>query len=503
VLTRYLLAAAEACGSKIAVSFEGRQLTFDELDERSNALAHVLRDRGLGPGMRAAVVLTNSPEFIVATNAVLRTGAAVITPMALGTLSELTHILDLTEPALIVAEAHSAGVLDGYSSGAVRLTIDDGCSDAWEPVRSRMDAGTSERVHVDVDEDAEAVLLLSSGTTGLPKAVRHSHRSLSATVGAWIEQSGLQADDTLQFFLPASTVFGLATLFASFAQQTSISMFRRFNLETMLEDIEQSRITVAMAAAPIAVAMANHPDIEKYDLSSLRYLVWGATPISKDVAMEVTRRTGVRWLHVYGLTEGGAPAANPVNEPDRWRMDSPGPIFHDCEYKFLLEDGTEAPPGTPGEFVIRSPQRMLGYLPPEANADVMLPDGWLRTGDIGYVADGWLFLVDRSKELIKVSGFSVSPVEIEKTLFSHPDIEDCGVYPVADDAVGQRPAAAVVRRAGSELDEVGLLSWTEGLMSSYKRLAKVTFVEAIPRNPSGKVLRRLLPEVVARSEPGG
>jgi len=264
----------------------------------------------------------------------------------------------------------------------------------------------------------------------------------------------------------------------------------------MLEDIEKSGITIGMAAAPIAVAMAAHPRLETFDLSSLRYLVWGATPISKDVAATVSRRTGARWLHVYGTTEHGQLAANPVTEPDRWRLDSPGLLGPDCAVRFVGEDGNDVPAGTPGELWVQSPQAMLGYLPPEADADIRV-GSWLRTGDVGYLdSDGFLYLVDRAKEMIKVSGFSVSPVEIERTLFAHPDVDDCGVYPVPDEKAGHRPAVAIVRRPGSASLPDEFITWISERMSSYKRPAAVTFVDAIPRTASGKILRRRLPEIV-------
>jgi acyl-CoA synthetase (AMP-forming)/AMP-acid ligase II len=245
--------------------------------------------------------------------------------------------------------------------------------------------------------------------------------------------------------------------------------------------------------------MAAHPHLEDFDLSSLRYLVWGATPISKDVAMAVTRRTGVRWLHVYGTSEEGQLAANPVAEPDRWRLDSPGLMSPDVRYRFVGEDGQDAPPGKPGELWVQSPQTMLGYLPPESDADVYVGD-WLRTGDVGFVdEDGFLYLVDRAKEMIKVSGFSVSPVEIERTLFAHPDVDDCGVYPVLDEKSGHRPAVAIVRRAGSAATPEEFQAFVADRMSAYKRLSSVAFVDEIPRTASGKVVRRKLPGVVEQA----
>jgi long-chain acyl-CoA synthetase len=506
MLHRFLTMAAAEHGDDIALTYQGQDYTYSELEERANSVAHRLVADGLGPGRRAAVVITNRPEWIVCTHAVLKTGAAVVTPMATWTVSELGHVLELTTPDIIIAELLSAATLDSFESDAIRLCVDDGAAASWTNIRAAVAARSTDSVNEIVEADAEAFLLLSSGTTGLPKAVRHSHSSMSAIVFQWIWQSGLGGTDRVQFFLPACTIFGMSTMLACFSTGARISFFHRFDLDVMLQDIQDSGITIGMAAAPIAVAMASHPRLESYDLSSLRYLVWGATPISRDVAETVTRRSGVRWLHVYGTSETGQIAANPVNDPDRWRLDSPGVMSPDGIFRFVDASGQDVPAHTPGELWVKSPQVMLSYLPPDSNAEAVV-DGWVRTGDIGYVdEDGFLYLVDRLKEMIKVSGFSVSPVEIEKTLFAHPDVADCGVYRVLDPKVGERPAAAVVRRPAATTSEAELMAWAGERMSSYKRLASVAFVDSIPRNPSGKVLRRLIPDVVEQalaSSPGG
>lgn len=497
MLHRFLRIAADEHPDRVALSFQGREYTYAELEERANSLARRLIAEGLGPGHRGAVVITNRPEWVVATHAVLKTGAAVVTPMATWTLAELGHVLNLTEPHVIITESLSAGTLADYDTAARRFCVDEDAPTGWEVISDLVATRSTETVSVVVDQEQEAFLFLSSGTTGLPKAVRHSHRSVSAIVDEWIRQGGIRATDHVQFFLPACTIFGMSTMLSCFSTQARISFFQRFNLDVMLHDVQDSKITVGMAAAPIAVAMAAHPSLEDFDLSSLRYLVWGATPISKEIAETVTRRTGVPWLHVYGTSEHGQLAANPVNEPDRWRLDSPGLMTPEGKYRFVGDDGKDVPAHAPGELWVQSPQTMLGYLPEESNSEVFV-DGWVRTGDIGFVdEDGFLHLVDRSKEMIKVSGFSVSPVEIEKTLFAHPDVVDCGVYRISDPTVGERPAVAVVRREGSQMTAEDLLSWAAERMSSYKRPASVTFVDAIPRNPSGKVLRRRIPDVVS------
>lgn len=496
MLHRFLRGAAEEDPDRVALTYQGAEITYGEIEQRANSVAARLIAEGLGPGGRAAVIISNRPEWIVCTQAVLKTGAAVVTPMATWTVGELTHALELTTPDVVIVESLSGMTLAEVELAAVRLSVDDDTIGGWTSIREAADSRSDASVSTIVDSDDDAFMLFSSGTTGLPKAVRHSHASMSAAVEQWVNQAGLGGEDRVQFFMPACTIFGMATTLSCFSVRARISFFQRFDLEVMLDDIQSSRITVGMAAAPVAVAMASHPELERFDLSSLRYLIWGATPIVKAIAEKVSRRSGVRWLHTYGTSEHGQLACNPVAEPERWRLDSPGIMSPDGEYRFAAEDGTEVPPHTPGELWVRSPQTMTGYLPEEANEDVMV-DGWVRTGDIGFLdGSGFLYLVDRAKEMIKVSGFAVSPVEIERTLFKHPDVDDCGVYPIDDPQSGQRPAAAVVRRAGASVTPQQLIDWIKPQLSGYKRLGTVTFVESIPRNASGKIHRRRLSDVV-------
>jgi acyl-CoA synthetase (AMP-forming)/AMP-acid ligase II len=253
-----------------------------------------------------------------------------------------------------------------------------------------------------------------------------------------------------------------------------------------------------MAVAPIALALAAHPALEEHDLSSLRYIMWGATPVTPSVAEQVTARTGVGWLPAYGASELPVIAANPVAEPDRWRLDSAGLPVPGVELRVVdLDSGERLPAGEVGEIQARSPSLMAGYLPDEANADAFV-DGWYRTGDVGWLEpEGWVHLTDRSKEMIKVKGFQVAPAEIEAVLHGHPAVADCAVFGIPDELSGEVPVAAVRLEAGSDVDADELESLVADTLATYKRLAHVVVVDEIPRLPSGKVLRRTLRDELA------
>ncbi|EUA51263.1 AMP-binding enzyme family protein [Mycobacterium xenopi 3993] len=242
--------------------------------------------------------------------------------------------------------------------------------------------------------------------------------------------------------------------------------------------------------APIALAMASHTRLESYDLSSLRFIMWGATPVSQSVAETVTRRTGVGWVPAYGTTELPVIACNPLEGA---RLDSVGRPLPEVEVRVVsLQTGMPVGPGEVGEIQARSKSLMAGYLPAEATRKTFC-DGWYRTGDVGYLDNGgWLRITDRCKEMIKVRGFQVAPAEIEAVLHGHPAVKDCAVFCVPDAVNGEAVVAAVATHVPVQAGE--LAGRVAERLASYKQLSRVVFVSDIPRLPSGKVLRRVLKE---------
>jgi long-chain acyl-CoA synthetase len=234
--------------------------------------------------------------------------------------------------------------------------------------------------------------------------------------------------------------------------------------------------------------------------------MWGATPVIQEVADEVTKRSGIRWFVAYGTTESGI-SANLVDDPASWRLDSAGIALSDVEVRVVdLDSLDDLPAGTSGEIVVRSRAQMTGYLPQEDDAEAFLPGGWIRTGDVGWVDPaGWIHLTDRVKEMIKVSGFQVAPAEIEQLLLTHPAVLDCAVYGVPDPRRGEAPVAAVVKAEGATLSSEEVTAYVAERLATYKHVRSVRFVDQIPRNAAGKVLRRVLraDERVEAGDQGG
>jgi acyl-CoA synthetase (AMP-forming)/AMP-acid ligase II len=481
--------AAHRFGDRVAIVAGERTWTFAALEQQAGAYAGHLAARNVGPGSRVVVMTTNRAEFVVTVHAISKLGAAAVLINPVWKALEVDHALGLTDPVHAVADGPAVELLRERLGEERVSDLDEGAPAA--STGGRIDRRSDPQGRVDDD----VLLVFSSGTTGLPKAVRHTHASIGAAIVHWKDALGLGSEDRFQVATPPSHILGLLNLVTAISAGAAVRLHRRFDLDEVLHHIQADRMTLEMAVAPIALAMANHPDLERYDLSSLRYIMWGATPVTPSVAETVTRRTGVRWLPAYGASELPVIAANPVNEPEAWRLDSAGLPPHLVELRVAdLVSGEPLPSGGVGEIQARSPSVMAGYLPGQANAFAFV-EGWYRTGDVGWLEPGgWVHLTDRSKEMIKVKGFQVAPAEVEAVLLGHPGVVDCAVFGVFDEEAGELPVAAVQLDPGRQASPEELRALVAESLASYKRLRDVVVVESIPRLPSGKVLRRVLRE---------
>jgi acyl-CoA synthetase (AMP-forming)/AMP-acid ligase II len=482
--------AADRFGRREALWAGDRSWSFVDLDGLSNAFARHLSASGVARGDRVATMTANRPEFVVVVNAISKLGAAAVLLSPAWKEAEVSHALRLTRPVHAVTDGDATSLLSALIGGDRVTDLGDA------PTVAHAFAGSRDRPAPGgpaADDNGESVLVFSSGTTGLPKAVRHTHRSICHATSHWCEALGLGQDDRFQVATPPSHILGLLNLLAAAAAGATVRLHPRFDLEEVLHRIETDRMTLEMAVAPIALAMANHPHLEDFDLTSLRYIMWGATPVTESVARSVTERTGVRWLPAYGASELPVLACNPVQDPGSWRLDSAGLPPRDVELRIAdLDTGQALDPGGVGEIQARSPSLMAGYLPDDANGDAF-DDGWYRTGDVGWLEpEGWVHITDRSKEMIKVNGFQVAPAEVEAVLHRHRAVLDCAVFGVPDERAGEVPVAAVQLDPDMSVADGELEQLVAGSLATYKQVRHVVRVDRIPRLPSGKVLRRAL-----------
>ncbi len=332
----------------------------------------------------------------------------------------------------------------------------------------------------------------SSGTTGLPKGVMLTHRNLVANVLQATAVQPVEPGDTLAGVLPLFHIYGMSVVMNGVLRGGATAVLMpRFDLEQFLGLIEEHRITKAHLVPPIILALAKSPAVEGRDLSSLAFVNSGAAPLSAELAAAAAERIGCPVVQGYGMTE-----TSPVTHttpPDANRPGSIGPAIPNTEFRFVsTETGAEA---AEGELCVRGPQIMRGYLDDERSTrDTIDPDGWLHTGDVGRADDdGYVYLVDRVKELIKYKGFQVAPAELEAILVAHPAVADAAVVASPDEEAGEVPKAFVVL-ADPDADTDEIRAFVAEKVAHYKRLRRFEVVDEIPKSPSGKILRRALIE---------
>jgi len=467
----------------------GRTLTYGELARQVRSLAAGLSERGVGAGDVVAICAPNVPEYAVVFHAVAALGGIVTTVNPAYTAREMSFQLrDAAARLVIVAEpiaerARDAGATDlmvlGDASFGELLSAD--------PAPPLPDAASP---------DDLVALPYSSGTTGLPKGVMLTHRNVVANLCQIREVQTLDEDDTVIGVLPFFHIYGMTVIMnqALRVGATAVTM-PRFELDAFLTLLERHRVTKAHLVPPIILALAKHPAVDGHDLSSLQWINSGAAPLSGELADACAERLGCAVVQGYGLTET-SPVTHAVPvEREANRPGSIGPAIPstECRVVDLLHEN-ELGPGEDGEVLIRGPQVMRGYLgDDEATASTLDDDGWLHTGDIGHAdEDGWFYLVDRLKELIKYKGFQVAPAELEAVLLEHPRVADAAVIGSPDEEAGEVPKAFVVAADEGDLDIEELKAFVAERVASYKQLHRVELTDEIPKSASGKVLRRVL-----------
>ena len=477
----------------------GRALTAGDVVDGIRRLAGGLTERGILPGGTVAILAPNMPEYPVVFHAVAWGGGTVTTINPTYTAPEIRHQLEDAGAVLLVTVPAFAEVAQAAIEGtAVREIVVIG----GERCLSLEDVmGKPLMAQAPVDLESHVVVLpYSSGTTGRPKGVMLTHRNLVANVTQSGAVAGIGARDVAIAFLPFFHIYGMTVLMNLFLQRRAkLVTMPRFDLELFLRLIEAHRATRLYIVPPVALALAKHPLVDQFDVSSVEEIFSGAAPLGPEIEKAVGERFGARSVQGYGMTEM-APISH-MTVAGNVRHGSSGQAVPSTECRIVdpvsLKD---VDPGVEGELWVRGPQVMLGYLNnPQATEESLTPDGWLRTGDLAVIDDeGFMYIRDRLKELIKVKGFQVAPAEVEAALCAHDGVADAAVVGRPDDEAGEVPVAFVVRAAGAEIDEAALRAHVEGCLAHYKHPVDYRFVESVPKSASGKILRRELRAGLAR-----
>jgi long-chain acyl-CoA synthetase len=494
-----LARTASQSSDKTAIIFRDSPTTYGELDRRANQVANALIGLGILPGDRVALYIHNLPLFIEAYYGILRAGASVIPLNVLYKAGEVEYIFKDSGARAIVTFGPFVQVALAARANAPEMqhVIVAAPEDVPGTLAWRSTFGTAPETppSVAVGEHDVAVICYTSGTTGRPKGAMLSHGNLLANCNQCNLVPGFHTtpDDVLWLALPLFHIYAMNVgMNLTFMNGGSLALVERFEPASSLEIIQKHRCTVLLGAPPMFVAWSSMPNLRDYDLSSVKFVASGAAALPMQILEQFQSISGVPISEGYGLTEASpvvtSSAAGPVVKPGKV-----GPAIPGVEVKIVDDAGNELPRGELGELVCRGANIMLGYWnQPEATA-ATIRDGWLHTGDLATEdEDGYFAIVDRLKDMIVVSGFNVYPREVEEVLFRHPAIAEAAVVQYPDPYQGESVMAYVVLKPDQTATEQEIIDYCRSEIAVYKCPRRIVFRDALPKNNTGKVLRREL-----------
>jgi long-chain acyl-CoA synthetase len=478
-------------GEYVALHFEGRDYTNVDQQRAAARAANALGRLGVGVGDRVVVLLPNCPEVLQAYGGILRRGAVIVPVVFLLSPEEVRHILADCEARVVITAPELAAKVEGWQGRVVLVGGGAGGAAAlhWEELLAREPDLAPIVPRADGDL---AVILYTSGTTGRPKGVALSHANLASNARAAASLYELDRTAWSLAVLPLSHSYGLTVMNAGSILGTKGVLLRWFNPELVLDTIQRFRVQSMAGVPTMYVYLLHYPDAGAFDTSSMRSWGSGAAPLPLEIVEPFERKFGGLLLEGYGLTE-----ASPVVSAHRLsgvrKLGSVGQPIPGVQVAILDDDDRPVPVGELGEICVRGPNVMLGYYRlPEETART-LRNGWLHTGDVGRVdADGFLYVVERKKDLIIRGGFNIYPREVEEVLYAHPLVAEAAVVGMRDPLMGEDVMAFVVLKPGAALEAEALMAFCQERLAKYKCPKRVRFVESLPKSPVGKILRKEL-----------
>ena len=490
----------EKYGEYVALVFEGKEHTNREQHRAANRLANALRGLGVGVGDRVVVMLPNCPEVPQGYAAIFKLGGVIVPVIFLLGPEEVRHILLDSEAKVVITSTdmlwkvepligalptlRHVVLVDGGEGGKTLSLADlvKGQPDTW---------AIAERADSDM-----AVILYTSGTTGQIKGVALSHGNLHSNARAAAALNELSRDDWSLAVLPLSHSYGLMLMNAGNILGTRAVLLRWFNPEEVLSTIQTFKIRSMACVPTMFVYLLNYPEAEQFDTSSMIYWGSGAAPLPLEIVEPFEKKLGGRILEGYGLTEA-APLVSAHRLSMERRLGSVGKPVPGVLVNILDDDDRALPVGEVGEICVRSPGVMLGYYRMPGETQKALRNDWLHTGDIGRLdADGYLYIVERKKDLIIRGGFNIYPREVEEVLYAHPKVAEAGVVGMPDPLMGEEALAFVVLRAGQNATGEELMAFCQEKLAKFKCPKQVRFVDSLPKNPIGKILKKELRRLI-------
>jgi len=483
-------------GEYVALHFEGRDFTNAEQERAASRIAHALRRLGVGPGDRVVVMLPNCPEVIQSYGGILKAGAVIVPVIFLLGPEEVAHILAHSEAKVVITSSDMLWKVEPQLGTLPSLRhvmlVDGGGEGRVLALGAEIASEPDGFETVERSDDDIAVILYTSGTTGRPKGVALSHGNLAANARSAAALFELDREDWAVATLPLSHSYGLTLMNAGHLLGTRAVLLRWFHPEGVLQAIQDFR-AVSMSGVPtMFVYLLNYPDAGRFDTSSMRVWGSGAAPLPVELVEPFERKFGGKLMEGYGLTEA-APVVSAHRLSGVRKLGSVGQPIPGVEVTIRDDDDRAQPTGEVGEVCVRGANVMLGYYRDPEETVRTVRGGWLRTGDMGRLdGDGFLFIVERKKDLIIRGGFNIYPREVEEVLYAFPKIAEAAVIGRPDPLMGEDVIAFVVLRDGETATPEDVLAFCESRLTRYKCPKEIRLVGALPKSPIGKILRKEL-----------
>ncbi len=515
--TEFLYIATAICPDRPFIVFEGKQWSFGQFNERVNRLANAFRELGIQKGDRIGILQVNCPQYVEAYFAAAKIGAIFVPLNFRATSDELAYMIGNAEAIVLLTGARYFDMvkemLPQLPSVKACISI-DARKDETPFYEDLIESAGSDEATADVGDDDVTILMYTAGTTGRPKGVPLTHSGFVSYILGNVEPASSEIAERNLLTVPLYHVAGMQAVLAGIYGGRTLVMMRQFEVKEWLKTAQEEKVTRAMLVPTMLKWLIEDPDFHNYDLSSLGVITYGAAPMPLNVIQKaIEKMPGVRFINAFGQTETAStitalgPEDHIIAGTDAEKEKklkrlaaSIGRPLADVEVKIVDEKGTALHANLVGEIYAKGPRMMTGYWgDADKSAQVLTTDGWLRTGDKGWIdEDGYIYLAGRGDDMIIRGGENISPEEVEDVLHSHPKIDEAAVIGIPHPDWGQEPCAIVVLKKGEDTDTDEVMAYCRSRLAGFKRPGSVIFIDSLPRNQMGKVLKKKLREKYGR-----
>ena len=515
--TEFLYIATAICPDRPFIVFEGKQWSFVQFNERVNRLSNAFRELGVHRGDRIGMLQVNCPQYVEAYFAAAKMGAIYVPLNFRTTPEELVYMIGNADAVVLLTGAR-------YFDMVKEILPQLPSVKAWISVDARknetpyyedlIDSSSSDEATAEVGDDDVTILMYTAGTTGRPKGVPLTHSGFVSYILGNVEPASPEIEERNLLTVPLYHVAGMQAVLAGIYGGRTLVMMRQFEVKEWLKTAQEEKVTRAMLVPTMLKWLIEDPDFHNYDLSSLGVITYGAAPMPLNVIQKaIEEMPRVRFINAFGQTETAStittlgPEDHLIERTDADKEKklkrlaaSIGRPLPDVEVKIVDEKGTALQANQVGEIYAKGPRMMTGYWgDADMSAQVITTDGWLRTGDKGWMdEDGYIYLAGRGDDMIIRGGENISPQEVEDVLHSHPKIDEAAVIGIPHPDWGQEPCAVVVLKKGENADTDEIMAYCRSRLAGFKRPGSVIFIDSLPRNPMGKVLKKKLRETYGK-----